>query len=104
MDPALLPNLKNLDPKFLKASYDPTGKYHVIKDYGITMIYYNNQIITEQPQTMHDFYAAAAEVRQQGPDQPAGRCRGGRAAGADGAGAGPQHQQQGRLQQGDATS
>ena len=48
MDPALLPNLKNLDPKFLKPSYDPTGKYHVIKDYGITMAYYNNQIITEQ--------------------------------------------------------
>ena len=42
MDPALLPNLKNLDPKFLKASYDPTGEYHVIKDYGITMIFYNN--------------------------------------------------------------
>ena len=57
MDHALLPNLKNLDPKFLKASYDPTGEYHVIKDYGITMFFYNNQIVTEQPQTMHDFYA-----------------------------------------------
>ena len=34
---------------------------------------------------MHDFYDAAAEVRQQGPDQPAGRRRGGRAARADGA-------------------
>jgi spermidine/putrescine transport system substrate-binding protein len=56
MDPALLPNLKYLDPKFVKPSYDPTGQYHVIKDYGITMIYYNNQIITEKPQTMHDFY------------------------------------------------
>jgi spermidine/putrescine transport system substrate-binding protein len=56
IDPSLIPNLKNLDPKFLKASYDPTGQYHVIKDYGITMIYYNNKIITEKPQTMHDFY------------------------------------------------
>jgi spermidine/putrescine transport system substrate-binding protein len=56
LDPALLPNLKYLDPKFLKPSYDPTGQYHVIKDYGITMIFYNNQIITEKPQTMHDFY------------------------------------------------
>ena len=91
MDPALLPNLKNLDPKFLKASYDPTGQYHVIKDYGITMIFYNNQIVTEQPQTMHDFYALLPEVRQQGPDQPARRCRGGRAAGADGSRARPQH-------------
>ncbi|HEX3221505.1 MAG TPA: spermidine/putrescine ABC transporter substrate-binding protein [Nocardioides sp.] len=56
LDTALLPNLKNLDPKFLKSSYDPTGEYHVIKDYGITMIFYNNQIITEQPKTMLDFY------------------------------------------------
>jgi spermidine/putrescine transport system substrate-binding protein len=56
MDDALLPNKKNLDPKFLKASYDPTGDYHVIKDYGVTMFYYNNTIVTESPQTMRDFY------------------------------------------------
>jgi spermidine/putrescine transport system substrate-binding protein len=56
MDDSLLPNKKNLDPKFLKSSYDPTGEYHVIKDYGITMFYYNNTIITEKPQTMKDFY------------------------------------------------
>jgi spermidine/putrescine-binding protein len=56
LDPALIPNLKYLDPKFLKPSYDPTGEYHVIKDYGITMFFYNNQIITEKPQTMLEFY------------------------------------------------
>jgi spermidine/putrescine transport system substrate-binding protein len=56
MDQSLLPNLKNLDPKFLKPSYDPTGQYHVIKDYGITMIFYNNQIVTERPTTLHEFY------------------------------------------------
>ena len=56
MDPALLPNLKNLDPKFLKPSYDPTGRYHVIKDYGVTMIFYNNKIVTERPKTMLEFY------------------------------------------------
>jgi spermidine/putrescine transport system substrate-binding protein len=58
LDKALLPNLKNLDPSFLKASYDPTGDYHVIKDFGITMFFYNNKIVTEQPATMHDFYMA----------------------------------------------
>ena len=42
LDLDLIPNLKNLDPKFLKASYDPTGEYHVIKDFGITMFFYNN--------------------------------------------------------------
>jgi spermidine/putrescine transport system substrate-binding protein len=56
LDKALLPNLKNLDPSFLKPSYDPTGDYHVIKDFGITMFFYNNKIITEQPATMLDFY------------------------------------------------
>ena len=56
LDEALLPNKKNLDPKFLKASYDPTGEYHVIKDYGITMFYYRNDIVTESPQTMLEFY------------------------------------------------
>ena len=35
LDKALLPNLKNLDPSFLKPSYVPTGDYHVIKDFGI---------------------------------------------------------------------
>ncbi|HEY4852127.1 MAG TPA: spermidine/putrescine ABC transporter substrate-binding protein [Streptosporangiaceae bacterium] len=58
LDKALLPNLKNLDPSFLKPSYDPTGDYHVIKDFGITMFFYNNKIVTEQPATMHDFYMA----------------------------------------------
>jgi spermidine/putrescine transport system substrate-binding protein len=66
MDPALLPNLKNLDPTFLKSSYDPTGKYHVIKDYGITMIYYDNTVITEKPQTMHDFYALLPKYVSKG--------------------------------------
>jgi spermidine/putrescine-binding protein len=56
LDKSLLPNLKNLDPKFLKPSYDPTGEYHVIKDYGITMFFYNNKIVTEQPKSMLDFY------------------------------------------------
>src|SRR6266699_235858 len=58
LDKALLPNLKYLDPSFLKASYDPTGDYHVIKDFGITMFFYNNKIVTERPKTMLDFYHA----------------------------------------------
>ena len=42
LDKALLPNLKNLDPSFLKPSYDPTGDYHILKDFGITMFFFNN--------------------------------------------------------------
>jgi len=58
LDKALLPNLKYLDPSFLKASYDPTGDYHVIKDFGITMFFYNHKIVDQELKTMHDFYMA----------------------------------------------
>jgi spermidine/putrescine transport system substrate-binding protein len=66
LDKALLPNLKNLDPSFLKPSYDPTGDYHVIKDFGITMFFYNHKIVNEQPQTMHDFYLALPKYVSKG--------------------------------------
>ena len=58
LDKALLPNLKNLDPSFLKPSYDPTGDYHVLKDFGITMVFFNNKLVTDEIKTMHDFYMA----------------------------------------------
>jgi spermidine/putrescine transport system substrate-binding protein len=66
LDKALLPNLKYLDPSFLKPSYDPTGDYHIIKDFGITMFFYNHKIVTEQPQTMHDFYMALPKIVSKG--------------------------------------
>jgi spermidine/putrescine transport system substrate-binding protein len=66
MDQSLLPNLKNVDPSFLKPSYDPTGEYHVIKDYGITMFFYNNTIVTEEPKTMLDFYNLLTKYEPEG--------------------------------------
>jgi spermidine/putrescine transport system substrate-binding protein len=66
LDKALLPNLKNLDPSFLKPSYDPTGDYHIIKDFGITMFFYNHKIVTEQPKTMLDFYHALPKYVSKG--------------------------------------
>jgi spermidine/putrescine transport system substrate-binding protein len=66
LDKALLPNLKNLDPKFLKAEYDPTGNFHVIKDYGITMIYYMNTVVTDHPKTMLDFYNLLSKYVSKG--------------------------------------
>ena len=66
LDKALLPNLKNLDPSFLKSSYDPTGDYHVIKDFGITMFFFNNKIVTEPLHTMHDFYMALPKYVSKG--------------------------------------
>ncbi len=66
LDMALLPNLSNLDPSFLKPSYDPTGQYHVIKDYGITMFFFNNTIVTEDLKSMHDFYDALPKYVSKG--------------------------------------
>jgi spermidine/putrescine transport system substrate-binding protein len=66
MDQSLLPNLKNVDPAFLKPEYDPTGEYHVIKDYGITMFFYNNEIISEEPKTMRDFYDLLVKYEPEG--------------------------------------
>jgi spermidine/putrescine transport system substrate-binding protein len=66
LDKVLLPNLKNLDPSFLKPSYDPNGDYHVIKDFGITMFFYNNQVVTEHPQTMKDFYDLLPKYESKG--------------------------------------
>jgi spermidine/putrescine transport system substrate-binding protein len=66
LDRELLPNLKYLDPTFLKPSYDPTGNYHIIKDFGITMFFYNNTIVTENLQSMHDFYGALNKYVSKG--------------------------------------
>lgn len=66
LDMALLPNISNLDPSFLKPSYDPTGQYHVIKDYGITLFFYNNTIVTDTLKTMHDFYQALPKYVSKG--------------------------------------
>jgi spermidine/putrescine transport system substrate-binding protein len=66
LDKALLPNLKNLDPSFLTASYDPTGNFHVIKDFGITMFFYMNTVVTDHPKTMLDFYNALLKWHSKG--------------------------------------
>src|SRR5271166_3047802 len=66
LDKALLPNLNYLDPSFLTPSYDPTGDYHVIKDFGITMFFYNNKIVKEPLSTMHEFYEALPKYVSKG--------------------------------------
>jgi spermidine/putrescine transport system substrate-binding protein len=66
LDKTLLPNLKNLDPSFLTPSYDPTGDFHVIKDFGITMFFYMNTVVTDHPKTMHDFYEALLKWHSKG--------------------------------------
>ena len=38
----------------------------MIKDYGITMFFYNNKIVTEQPKTMKDFYDLLNKYESKG--------------------------------------
>jgi spermidine/putrescine transport system substrate-binding protein len=66
IDPAKVPNLKNLDPSFRKASYDPTGQYHVIKDFGITMFYFLNTVVKDDPKDLMDFYNLLPKYVAQG--------------------------------------
>ena len=58
LDFNLIPNIQNLDPKFRKSSFDPTGEFHVIKDFGITMFFYQNTVVkpSSEPKNMKDFY------------------------------------------------
>jgi len=66
LDFSLIPNLSNIDPSFLKANFDPTGEYHVIKDFGTTGFYFNNKIVTDKLETMHDFYMALPKYVSKG--------------------------------------
>ena len=68
LDFNLIPNIKNLDPKFLKSSFDPTGEFHVIKDFGITMFFYQNTVVkpSSEPKTMKDFYGLLNDNASKG--------------------------------------
>jgi spermidine/putrescine-binding protein len=56
LDKSLIPNFKNLDPAWTNLPYDPDNKHSVIKDYGITLFFFRNDIVKEHPKTMLDFY------------------------------------------------
>jgi spermidine/putrescine transport system substrate-binding protein len=66
LDDSLLPNLKYLDPAFRKSSFDTSGKYHIIKDYGVTLFFYQNTVVTDDLKTMHDFYEALPKWSSKG--------------------------------------
>ena len=66
LDFSLIPNVSNITASFLKTNFDPTGEYHVAKDFGTTGFYYNNTIITEKLETMMDFYNALPKYVSKG--------------------------------------
>ncbi len=67
LDKSLIPNYaKNIDPAWRKRSYDPTDSYSVVKDYGITLFFYRNDIVKEHPKTMLDFYKLLPKYGKKG--------------------------------------
>jgi spermidine/putrescine transport system substrate-binding protein len=56
LDKSLIPNASAMESPWVKTTYDPTGDFKVVKDFGVTMFFYDNTIVTEQPTTMKQFY------------------------------------------------
>jgi spermidine/putrescine-binding protein len=52
LDHDLIPNLKNLKPKFREDINDPGNKYAVTKNYGITTFYYRTDVVQDPPDTL----------------------------------------------------
>src|SRR4051794_1904969 len=56
LDHSLLPNLKNLQPKFTKTEYDPGNKYSVPKDYGVTSFWWRTDVVKGSPATLKECF------------------------------------------------
>ena len=49
LDHSLLPNLKNLEPKFTKNAWDPGNKHSITKNFGVTSFYYRKDVVPQPP-------------------------------------------------------
>jgi spermidine/putrescine-binding protein len=52
LDHSLLPNLKNLEPKFTKNAWDPGNKHSITKNFGVTSFYYRKDVVPQPPDTL----------------------------------------------------
>ncbi|HEX6287970.1 MAG TPA: spermidine/putrescine ABC transporter substrate-binding protein [Herpetosiphonaceae bacterium] len=60
LDPARLPNLHYIDPRFRYGrAHDPYGQVSVVKDWGTTGFMYRRDMIREQPRSWADFWQLA---------------------------------------------
>lgn len=66
LDHALLPNLKNLDPKWKDLDYDKGNKYSVVKNWGYTGFFYKHDVLDTQPKTLMDFFEALPAAAAKG--------------------------------------
>jgi spermidine/putrescine-binding protein len=63
LDHSLIPNLKNLQPKFTKNVHDPGNKYSVTKDYGITTFYYRKDVVPNPPDTLLGWFQLLPKLK-----------------------------------------
>ena len=62
LDHARLPNLQNIEPRFLRGrAHDPESRVSVIKDWGTTGFMYRTDKVAEFPRSWMDFWALAEE-------------------------------------------
>jgi spermidine/putrescine transport system substrate-binding protein len=59
LDPALLPNITNIDPIYLGQAWDPGNEYSVCKDWGSTGWMWNAAAIDKDIATWNDFIAVS---------------------------------------------
>jgi spermidine/putrescine transport system substrate-binding protein len=61
LDHARLPNLANIERRFLRGRpHDPESHYSVIKDWGTTGFMYRTDLVDEAPESWADFWTLAA--------------------------------------------
>jgi spermidine/putrescine-binding protein len=56
LDHDLLPNYAGYDPAWRHPIYDPDGLWSLVHSYGVTGYIYRNDIVTERPKSLLDFY------------------------------------------------
>lgn len=56
IDFSLIPNYKNIDPKFKDLPFDPENKYSVPYIWGVLGIIYNTEMVTEAPDSWDVFW------------------------------------------------
>jgi spermidine/putrescine transport system substrate-binding protein len=61
LDAARIPNLSNVNDRFLGLGFDPENQYHVPKDWGTTGFMYLTNQVSEDLLSWDDFYRVAPE-------------------------------------------
>jgi spermidine/putrescine transport system substrate-binding protein len=61
LDLDLIPNVKHVDPSFLKQAWDPKNEYSICKAWGTTGYVYDKRKISRELTTWGDFLDAAAQ-------------------------------------------